>query len=245
MLFGKRKVAIQEIFTEGFIDIHSHLLPGIDDGSKNMENSIELIEKLSKHGIKRFITTPHTMAEVYPNNPEIILGKRDELREELKQKGIEVELHAASEYLLDHDFLNKLEKGEVLSFGKENYVLVEMSFFNAPNNLRELLFQIQLKGYKPILAHPERYNFYQGDMKEFQKLKDLGCAFQLNLLSLTPHYGKHVQKTSYKLLNAGMYNFVGTDTHHTGHTALLGSIANKKNKKLLQVLIENNKKILD
>lgn len=245
MLFGKRKIDIKEIFTEGFIDIHSHLLPGIDDGSKSLENSLELIEKLQACGICKFITTPHTMAQVYPNTPEIITEKKEELSQVLSEKGLDVELDAASEYLLDHEFFGKLDRGEILSFGKNKYILVEMSFFNAPNNLRELLFEIQLRGYKPILAHPERYNFYHGDLKEYQKLKNLGCAFQLNLLSLTSHYGKHVQKTSYKLLKEGMYDFVGTDTHHTGHTSLLKTIATKKNAKWLKPLVENNKKILD
>ncbi len=245
MLFGSKKIPISEIFPEGFIDIHSHLLPGIDDGSKSMENSIELIQKLASNGIKRFITTPHTMAEVYPNTPEIILQKRDALREELKKRNIDVSLDAASEYLLDHDFYNKLKAGEVLTFGKSKYILVEMSFFNAPNNLKELLFEIQLAGLKPIMAHPERYNFYGGKMEEYRSLKSYGCKFQLNLLSLTSHYGKQVQKTTYKLLEEGLYDFVGTDTHHTGHTALLRTIATKKNKKYLDRLILNNCTILD
>ncbi len=245
MLFGSKKIPITEIFPEDFIDIHSHLLPGIDDGSKNMDNSIELIEKLVSNGIKRFITTPHTMAEVYPNTPEIILQKRDELRIELKKRNINVSLDAASEYLLDHDFYNKLKAGDVLTFGKSKYILVEMSFFNAPNNLKELLFEIQLAGLKPVMAHPERYNFYGGKIEEFRSLKNYGCKFQLNLLSLTSHYGKQVQKTSYKLLEEGLYDFVGTDTHHTGHTALLRTIATKKNKKYLRRLVLNNCNILD
>ena len=246
MLFGKRKVPVNEIFSEGFIDIHSHLLPGIDDGSKDLENSIELIEKLRELGIKKLITTPHTMTDVYPNNPIIINEQLEVVQQELKVRGIkDVEISAASEYLIDHDFLNKLQQKEILSFGKKNYVLVEMSFFNPPNNLKEVLFQMQVQGYKPIMAHPERYNFYKGEVETFKELKELGCSFQLNLLSLTPQYGKHVQKTSYKLLEKGLYDFVGTDTHHTGHTALLNTIATKKNKKWLQPLIENNKNILD
>lgn len=245
MFFGNKNIPIQDIFSPEFIDIHSHLLPGIDDGSKSIENSIELISNLKQYGIRRFLTTPHTMAEVYPNTPEIILRERDNLREELKKRGLDIELHAASEYMLDHQFKDHLENDRVLTFGKRNYILVEMSFFNAPNNLKELLFSIQMKGYTPILAHPERYNFYGGKLEEYQELKTLGCKFQLNFLSLTKQYGSSVQKTSYKLLEAGMYDFVGTDTHHTGHTQLLKTIATKKNAKYLKPLIKNNETILD
>jgi tyrosine-protein phosphatase YwqE len=119
-----------------------------------------------------------------------------------------------------------------------------MSYFNAPFNLFEIIFEIQLKGYKPILAHPERYNFYHNDFENYYKLKKAGCLFQLNLLSLTPQYGKNTQKISSKLLEENMYDFVGTDTHHNNHLELLNEIGTQKIKNKISHLLENNNKFI-
>ena len=152
-------------------------------------------------------------------------------------------ISAAAEYMMDEQFVERLKADDILTL-KDNYILVEMSYFNAPNNLFDILFEIQLKGYKPVLAHPERYRFYHPDFQIFYKLKKAGCLFQLNLLSLTEQYGKGVQKMSEKLLRENMYDFVGTDTHHHNHLELLNKIGNKKTKKQIQHLLENNKKFI-
>ena len=222
MFFSRKKrIPITNFFTEDFIDIHSHLLPGIDDGAKSIDDSISLIETMRSYGIKNFITTPHVLGDVYPNTPEIITTKLSELRDQLKERGLEdITISAAAEYMLDEQFAKWLKSEEILTL-KGNYVLVEMSYFSAPINLYDLLFEIQLKGYKPVLAHPERYNFYHNDFENYYKLKKAGCLFQLNFLSLTEQYGKHVQKISQKLLELSMYDFLGTDTHHSRHLNLL------------------------
>ena len=190
--FKKKEIPLNEFFPQGFVDIHSHLLPGIDDGAKDLENAIALIEKMSSFGIKNFITTPHILGDLYPNTPEIIKSKLQEVQEALvKRNFTDITITAAAEYMLDEQFAVILEKEEILTL-KDNLVLVEMSYFSPPINLYDILFQLQLKGYKPILAHPERYNTYHNNFKEYYKLKRAGCLFQLNLLSLTEHYGKHV-----------------------------------------------------
>ena len=244
LFFKKKKIPLNEFFPEGFVDIHSHLLPGIDDGAANLETSIALIQKMTSYGIKNFITTPHILGDVYPNTPEIINSKLKEVRDELKRRNIsDISICAAAEYMMDEKFTEIMEKGELLTL-KDNLVLVEMSYFSPPINLHDMLFQLQLKGYKPILAHPERYNSYHPNLENYYQLKRAGCLFQLNLLSLTEHYGKHVQKITEKLLKENMYDFVGTDAHHEHHLLTLQKIGTAKNLKNLEPLFLNNKKFL-
>ncbi|SEB70292.1 Tyrosine-protein phosphatase YwqE [Tenacibaculum sp. MAR_2009_124] len=241
MFFLKKKeIPLKEVFTNDFVDIHSHLLPGIDDGAKDLENSIQLIEKMSSYGINNFVTTPHVLGDVYPNSSELILEKSNEVKSELIKRGYKnIQFRAAAEYMMDEKFVDRLANDDILTL-KDNYILVEMSYFNAPFNLFDILFEIQLKGYKPVLAHPERYNFYHKDFQMYYKLKKAGCVFQLNLLSLTEQYGKGVQKITNKLLEEGLYDFVGTDTHHMNHLRLLNKIGEKKTIKKIETLIKNN-----
>lgn len=244
MLFFKKKIPLTDFFTDGFVDIHSHLLPGIDDGAKDMDTSIALLLKMASYGIKNFITTPHVLGSVYPNSSEVIKQKLAAVKKELEKREIKgISIQAAAEYMLDEEFSALLDQKDILVL-KDNYILVEMSYFSAPINLYELLFKIQLKGYKPVLAHPERYNFYHTDFKSYYKLKQAGCLFQLNLLSLTDQYGKGVQKTSEKLLKENLYDFVGTDTHHQNHLELLPKIGTKKTLEKIKHLLNNNKKFL-
>jgi protein-tyrosine phosphatase len=244
MLFFKKKIPLTDFFTDGFVDIHSHLLPGIDDGAKDMDTSIALLLKMASFGIKNFITTPHVLGSVYPNSSEVIRQQLAAVKKELEKREIKgISIQAAAEYMLDGEFSALLDQKDILVL-KDNYILVEMSYFSAPINLYELLFKIQLKGYKPVLAHPERYNFYHTDFKSYYKLKQAGCLFQLNLLSLTDQYGKGVQKTSEKLLKENLYDFVGTDTHHQNHLELLPKIGTKKTLEKIKHLLNNNKKFL-
>ena len=244
MFFSKKRIPLTDFFTNSFVDIHSHLLPGIDDGAKDIDTSIALILKMASYGIKNFITTPHVLGNVYPNSTAVIKEKLTVVEKELEKREIKgISIQAAAEYMLDEEFSALLEQKDILVL-KDNYILVEMSYFSAPMNLYELLFKIQLKGYKPVLAHPERYNFYHSDFKSYYKLKQAGCLFQLNLLSLTDQYGKGVQKISKKLLKENLYDFVGTDTHHQNHLALLPKIGTKKTLDKITHLLDNNKKFL-
>jgi tyrosine-protein phosphatase YwqE len=239
-MFFNKKLPFTDLFTDGFVDIHSHLLPGIDDGSKDLEQSILLIEKMRSIGIQHFITTPHVLGEVYPNTPEIIKNKLEVVKKELIKRGIvDVSLHAAAEYMLDDHFYQLLQQKQLLTL-KDNYLLVELSFFNPPLNLKELLFEIQLAGYKPIIAHPERYVFWHQNLEMFKMLKSVGCLFQLNLLSLTKHYGKEVYKTSEYLLKNGLIDFIATDTHHLHHLELLQHSVDNKMMALLKPIAQKN-----
>ncbi|EDO27119.1 predicted protein [Nematostella vectensis] len=196
---------------------------------------------MRSYGIKNFITTPHVLGDVYPNSSTLIKEKLNVVQEAIAKENIQdVTMRAAAEYMMDEQFVSLLEKDDILTL-KDNYILVEMSYFSAPFNLFEILFEIQLKGYKPVLAHPERYNFYHADMENFYKLKKVGCLFQLNLLSLTKQYGAQVQKTSSKLLQENFYDFIGTDTHHDMHLELLKEIGTVKTQQSIAHLLENNR----
>lgn len=239
----KKKLKLSEFFPTDFVDIHSHLLPGIDDGAKDMKDSLKLIKTMRSYGIKNFITTPHVLGDVYPNSSTTILSKLSEVNKALKEEGIEdVNIRAAAEYMLDEQFVELLKNDDILTL-KDNYILVEMSYFSAPLNVYEILFEIQLKGYKPILAHPERYNYYHNDIDSYYKLKTAGCLFQLNLLSLSPHYGKNIQEITKKLIKLNLYDFVGTDTHHNNHLELWNTVGTAANKKSLEPLFNNNSKL--
>jgi protein-tyrosine phosphatase len=245
LFFTKKNIPLTDFFKNDFVDIHSHLLPGIDDGAKDLDASIALIKRMSSYGIKRFITTPHVLGDVYSNTPKIIKSKLQAVKDELLKRDItDIAIETAAEYMMDEQFSEMIEKNEELLTLKDNLVLVEMSYFSAPINLYEVLFQLQLKGYKPVLAHPERYNYYHTDFKSYYKLKQAGCLFQLNLLSLTKHYGKDVRKISKTLLKENLYDFVGTDTHHQRHLEMLLKIGTKSNFKKIKHLIDNNKKFL-
>lgn len=215
--FLQKKVFLKDQL-KNMVDIHNHILPGIDDGAATVEDSISLIKRFSEMGVTEFIATPHIMNDYYPNTPETINAALQKVKQALPEAGLEhTKIRAAAEYMLDQSFLDLIEEGNLLTL-TENYVLVEMSYFQAPINLSEILFQLQTKNYKPILAHPERYAFYHSkNLDKYSALKDRGCKFQLNMLSITGHYGKSIQETALQLLDKGMIDFVGTDTHQMRH----------------------------
>jgi protein-tyrosine phosphatase len=206
-------------------DMHSHLLPGIDDGSPNLETSLELIRRMMKLGFNKFVTTPHIMWEMYKNTPAIINEKLYLLREALKKEGIDVEINAAAEYFLDEHVNNLLSQKEKLLTVHENMVLVEFSLAHPPFDLKDILFELTMQGYQPIIAHPERYIYLESAKDFYDELKDAGYYFQLNLTSLSGYYGKSANNLAQHLIKKGYYNFVGSDLHHFRHAEALASPA--------------------
>lgn len=205
-------------------DMHSHFIPGIDDGAKTMDDSIRLIRGMKELGYKKIITTPHTMSDYYKNTPEIILTGLNKVREELKKNSIDIELEAASEYYVDFEFGERLKRGELLTFSGK-YILIEVSFLNPPDNLEAAIFNLVIAGYRPILAHPERYPYWHSNMEKYQRIKDMGALLQLNILSLTQYYSKEVNKTAQKLVDLGMIDLLGTDMHHDKHLEAINTRA--------------------
>lgn len=237
--FLKSKPALKELLDGSFVDIHSHILPGIDDGAKNMTKSIELVSALQKLGVSQMVTTPHINHYIWKNSPEIIQSKLKETQKTLDENKIKMPVQAAAEYFIDSWFENHFKEEKLLTL-KDNYVLVEMSYLNAPLNIYKTIFEIQVAGYIPVLAHPERYVFYHNKFSEYEKLKNAGCVFQLNLLSTVEYYGSQIAKTADDLLAKGMYNFCGTDVHHKKHIAAFDDKIKIKNIEPLKEVIKNN-----
>jgi protein-tyrosine phosphatase len=221
--FGKKQTVKQDLAWLG-TDIHSHLVPGIDDGSPDMETSIELVKRFMALGYKKIITTPHILWEMYPNTPEIINRGLDALRSEIKSKELNIEIHAAAEYFIDEHFADHVKEKKPLLTLKDNLVLVEVSTMNAPFDFKEILFEMQMQNYQPVIAHPERYIYLKNNKEFFDELKIAGCSFQLNLLSLTGHYGTTVQELAHWLIKKQYYDFAGTDCHHLHHLDLLNKV---------------------
>ncbi|WNH10258.1 tyrosine-protein phosphatase [Thalassobellus suaedae] len=239
--FFSKKYFLKDLL-EDFVDIHNHILPGIDDGAKTVEEALNLINELNDLGVTEFIPTPHIMQDFYPNTDETIGNAYQQLLKNLKTNPLgSIPINPAAEYMLDNNFEKLLENKNLFTL-KKNYVLVEMSYFQPPINLENLIFKIKTKGYLPVLAHPERYSFYHNKIEYYKKLKQLGCFFQLNLLSLGEHYGKSVQKTANYLINENLIDFVATDTHNETHIKKLSSLSLSKNQiKFLPNLIDNTK----
>ncbi|MEO8255423.1 MAG: CpsB/CapC family capsule biosynthesis tyrosine phosphatase [Flavobacterium sp.] len=237
--FFKSKPLLKELIPDNHIDIHSHLLPGIDDGAKTFTDSLRLVQALQKIGVTQFITTPHIIQHVWDNSHDQIIATKNNTVLELKKNNIELPLKAAAEYLMDDQFVRLFQTERLLTL-KDNYVLVEMSYINAPIQLYTIIFDLQVAGYIPVLAHPERYLFYHKNFSEYVKLKKSGCMFQLNLLSVVGYYGEAIAKIAEELLQKAMYDFVGSDVHHDTHIAAFEQKVKVKDLNPLKEIIGNN-----
>jgi len=199
------------------VDMHNHLLPGIDDGLKNIDDTLRFIDELRNLGYQKLICTPHILSGVHDNSPETILPALEKVRKALAERQIEFPIEAAAEYMVDNHFEELLiNKAPLLTLGN-NHILIEMSYVAPSPNLKQVIFELNIQGYKPILAHPERYNYYHMDFAKYEDIKERGIYFQVNMLSLTGYYGKMVKKTAEKLIKKGMVEFIGTDMHHDNH----------------------------
>ncbi|WP_205569501.1 tyrosine-protein phosphatase [Arachidicoccus soli] len=209
-------------------DIHSHILPGIDDGAPKIEDSLALIDAMRKNGFKKMVATPHVSEDLYPNTKEKILEQRDFVRQKVLGFNWDIEIDAAAEYMIDEGFIALTESKEKLLAISDNIVLVEMSYLVESPFLNNALFAMQVHGYQPLLAHPERYNFYHHHLEKYDELKERGCLFQLNTIALSGYYGKGVKKTAEYLLSKNMYDYCGSDIHHLRHVKALNSILEMK-----------------
>ncbi len=227
--FSKKIKAVPEYHFANLVqDIHSHILPGLDDGAPNIEASLELVEALHDAGIKRIICTPHIIADIYRNTPEKINSALGILKKECLKNGLDTDITAAAEYMLDDHFMELLRTKKPLLTLRKNYILTELSYATAPNNLEQISFEININNYQPLMAHPERYFYYHDNYDNYYRLKDLGFLLQVNLLSLIGHYGKTVTKAAQFLFKNNLVDFVGSDIHHIGHINLLTNGRNKE-----------------
>ncbi len=223
------------------IDLHSHLLPGIDDGVKTLEESIDIIRGFSDMGYEKLITTPHIMSDFYPNTPEIINTKLKEVKEAVAEAEIPIEIEAAAEYYFDEYFTDLVaSKSELLTFG-DNYLLFETGFISEPLNLRPVLFDLITLGYRPVLAHPERYAYYHRKLEDLEDLVSRGVLLQLNVNSITGYYSKEVKKFTKKLIDRQLIHFIGSDCHNNQHfETMKNAYDHKLYKKIASLELLNN-----
>jgi protein-tyrosine phosphatase len=200
------------------VDMHSHVLPGIDDGAQTPEESIELVKKMMELGIKKIIATPHIMVDYYKNNAETINAALAILKAELVKEQIDIVVEAAAEHYFDETFEGLIDDRKVMTMGN-NYVLFELSFISKPPNLTDAIQKLNSGRYKPILAHPERYLYM--DMEQLKKMHDWGISFQLNTISLTGYYGKESKKLAENLIDHQLVDFISSDMHHLRHAEAL------------------------
>lgn len=223
------------------VDMHSHLLPGLDDGVSTLEEAEVIVRSFIDMGYTQIITTPHVMSDAYRNTPEIILSSLQELQHHLRRQDLTISISAAAEYYLDESLMRQVESNQpLLTFG-DRYLLFETNFMTDPLNLKEFIFLATTKGYRLILAHPERYLYLQNDFSMVQDLLDRGVMMQLNINSISGHYSKSAQQMAYKLIDKGMIHWIGSDCHHREHTEVMKKVRQSRYyRKALTLPLMNN-----
>jgi protein-tyrosine phosphatase len=217
-------------------DLHSHFIPGIDDGSKSMEETLALLQEFQNLGYKKVVTTPHIMSDFYKNTPEIILAGLEKVKEAIKDNGLNISIEAAAEYYLDLEFEKIIEEKKLLTFGK-NLVLFELPFVAPAPNFNSAVFKMQTCGYQPVLAHVERYSYWHFNFNKFYELKEKGILFQLNINSLSGHYSLETKKTAERLIDENLIDFIGSDCHNINHVNLTKKCLTEK---YLHKLLDSN-----
>lgn len=223
-MFFFRKRSKNSDFSAIGIDMHSHLVPGVDDGAKDTEDSLKLITGLKELGFSQLYTTPHTLQDIHPNTSATLQQGFSLLNGKLPD-GIQMNL--SSEYYLDEQFQQQVNTGAVLPL-PGNRLLIEFSQIARPHDLEEQIFDLGIKGYQIILAHPERYLFFHKQFGYYTRLKEMGVELQVNALSLTEHYGKNIKQIAEKLIEKDMIDFIGTDIHHVRHLETLKQVPKSK-----------------
>lgn len=244
-LFHKKEELLHALDLSIFkVDMHSHLIPGIDDGAKTMDHTIAMLAKFESLGYQKVITTPHIMSDYYRNTPEIILGGLADVRNELSKLNLNIQIEAAAEYYFDDALMQKLmNKEPLLTFG-DNYVLFEFSFHSKPDQIEKLFFELLTQGYKPVLAHFERYAYFHGSVELAKEWREKGILIQLNFNSIFGHYGPEVKRQAERLIDSGEIDFAATDCHRIDHLLILEGNATKSYlHKLSRLNLKNNQLI--
>lgn len=239
-MFSFFKTKAHKNYAPLLTDLHSHLLPGLDDGVKSLEESGQLIKQFIELGYSKLITTPHIMSDFYRNEPEQIMEKLDLLRQYLKREDIAITINAAAEYYLDESLIAKINQNETLLTLGSKYLLFETNFLTEPYQLKEFIFTATTQGYKPVLAHPERYQYLVTDFEKVEDLRNRGVLFQINIPSILGVYSKPIQKLAIRLIEKGWVDFLGSDCHNQNQMdALKETFKNKYFKMALELPLLN------
>tara|TARA_B100001121_G_C18693487_1_gene624045 strand:- start:1345 stop:2079 length:735 start_codon:yes stop_codon:yes gene_type:complete len=236
--WNKKKIYDNLDFSILKTDLHSHLIPAIDDGAPDLETSILIIKKLKEFGYKKIITTPHIMSDFYNNTTHDIITELSILNKELKNRNIDIEVAAAAEYYVDFEFEQKIGKEDFMTFGN-NHLLIEISFLELPKNFYDIIFKLQLEGYKVVLAHPERYNYFSID--DYIELVNKNIYLQVNFLSILGYYSSIIKQKTKKLIELDLISYIGSDCHNIKHSELLFECQ----KEPLWHMLSKSKKILN
>lgn len=221
-LFNTQKKEAADLGGNLLVDIHSHLLPGIDDGAPTMDHTIGMLRKFEELGYQKLILTPHIMSGVYDNTSEIILQKLEDVRKVSRDLGLKLELEASAEYYFDETLFERVRRKDLLPF-HGNHILFEFSFRNQPSQVEDIVFSLKSAGYQPVLAHFERYLYFHPSVEIARSLRERGCYIQVNMNSFTGHYGPDVKNQAIRLLKAGLIDILGSDCHRIQHLELLES----------------------
>lgn len=239
-LFSKKNQRIPLDLSVLKTDMHSHLIPGIDDGCKTIDDTIAILYKFKELGYKKIITTPHIMSDFYRNNSEIILSGLEKVREEIKRINLDIEIEAAAEYYFDETLFEKLKNNDFLTFSGK-HVLIEFSFSAAPQEHEKLFYDMRIKGYTPVIAHFERYMFYHGSVEQAKDWREKGLLIQMNINSLFGHYGPEVKKQAENLVDSGQIDLIATDCHRIEHLLILEqNLSSNYLRKALNLNLKNN-----
>jgi len=217
--FFKKRTLVTDISWLG-VDLHSHILPGIDDGAKEIGQSLSYIGQMQDLGFEKLFFTPHIYTELYPNTPETIFPALQSVQDRLAAVNNTITVGAAAEHMIDYSFV--VSDDHLCLPGK--HILIEMSYLSETPNIEKVIFDLQIKGYHVVLAHPERYNFYHKTPERYHRLREMGCLFQLNLLAVVGYYGRDVKQAAEYLLKNNLYDLAASDLHHDKHMSLLTRI---------------------
>ena len=220
-LFGRKKEPLVPLRELGLTcDMHSHLIPDVDDGAKTLDDSVNLAKGLLRLGYKKLIITPHFMTGFYNNTADGVKEKLETLKAELARQSVDIDVSVAAEYYIDYDFMNDLSVKPMLTIGDKR-LLFECSFTNQHRNFDETVFEMQINGYKPVLAHPERYTYWHGSTSLMHEYHDRGIMFQINILSILGAYSPGTTKAARTLIDEGLCDFIGTDLHNAAQLAAI------------------------
>jgi protein-tyrosine phosphatase len=237
--FNRQKKESADLGGKLLVDIHSHLLPGIDDGAPTMDHTIGMLRKFEALGYQKLIMTPHIMSGVYNNTSEIILNKLEEVKKVSADLGLKLSLEASAEYYFDETLFERVRNKDLLPF-QGNHILFEFSFRNQPSQVEDIVFQLKSAGYQPVLAHFERYIYFHSSVEVARSLRERGCYIQVNLNSFTGHYGPDVKNQAIRLLKAGLIDILGSDCHRIQHLELLeNSLKDVVFHQLMELKVKN------
>ena len=233
-LFGNNKEQVKLFYNT---DIHCHILPGVDHGSQSVEQSLEMLRAEQEMGISRVILTSHVTAVTFENTQESLMKAYDVLKKAVAEAGLDIELRVSAEYRMD-EYFDKEYAADHLIPMPGNHILLENSFQQELMNLNELLFDMQVKGYKTILAHPERYSYYSRRRKRYEELHNAGARFQVNILSFTGYFGEEARESALWFAHNEMIDYLGSDMHNLKHAHIIMDYLHSKEWKKLSKIIE-------